>query len=185
MRRIFSSFLLFVVMTTHSIANTAVETNLKAAFDKLTFELSQVNGKDPAVNKQIMDEFFGTVKELRAQGLTDEALLEYAKDNMPNEAMKTELESILLQVEINALSQGEAQKLVMDAVKKGNATGSNYVGSSGAMVAGALVLVLLIVLLASAGGCEDGTYEEYVCDDYYDAYGYYLYSDCYYDTFCY
>lgn len=191
MRKILSSLVLMLVLTTQSIANVpavaATDANLKSSFDKLSFELSQVDGKDPAVNQAIIAAFHAEIAELKAQGLTDADLLAYSKENMPNEQMKSELANMLTTIEINQLSEGEAKKLVVDAVKKGSATGSNYLGSSATTALYALAIVLLVVVIVAAAdaSCEDGTYEEYVCDDYYDSYGYYLYSDCYYDTYCY
>lgn len=166
-------------------ATPAVEVDLKAALDKLSFDLSQLDGKDPAANKAVVKAFHAKVADLKTKGLTNTSLVEIAKDSMPSEAMKSDLESLMTTVDIMKLSEGEATKLVVESLKKGDASGSNYIGSSAQYALYALAVVLLVVLLVAVGGCEDGSYQEYVCDDYYDGYGYYLYSDCYYQTYCY
>ncbi len=92
-------------------------------------------------------------------------------------------------VQINKLSAAEARKMMNDTFAKNYNRGASWSGDG--VLYGALIVLILVAIIAgaAAGGSSTGggrsCYDEYVCYDYYDSWGYYWYSDCGYETVCY
>lgn len=186
-KRFFVGFLAFAFISVQ--ANAATNNSLKAAFDQLNYSLSvEWDQKDRAFYDAKMKEFTAQVAELQAQGLTNAELSEFALTQVKDKTLAAELNTAFTMIQINKMNQSEARKLVLDTVSKSYNQGASW--SSDAFLIGGLVVLVLAVALAAAGGSVRGgggagCYEDYVCYDYYDSWGYYWYSDCFYETYCY
>lgn len=186
-KKFFVSFLTFAFVSVQ--ANAATNNSLKAAFDQLNYSLSvEWDQKDRTFYDSKMKEFTAQVAELQAKGLTNAELSEFALTQVKDKALAAELNTAFTMIQLNKMNQTDARKLVLDAVSKSYNRGASW--SSDAFLIGGLVVLVLAVALAAAGGTVSagggaGCYQEYVCYDYYDSWGFYWYSDCYYETFCY
>jgi urease gamma subunit len=184
------SFLAFAFVTVQ--ANAVSNNNLKTAFDELNYSLSvEWDQQDRAFYDAQMAKFTAQVQELQAKGLSNAELMEFATSNIKDKNLAKEVQNAMTLVQINKLSASEARKLLLDTVGKNYSAGASW--SSDGILYGALIVLLLVAAVAGAGagygggsnGGGVGCYDEYVCYDYYDSWGYFWYSDCYYDTYCY
>lgn len=173
-----------------SNAQEATSLTLKELFDNLNYSLNvEWDQKDKAFYDAQIQKFTAEVKKLQSSGLSNQDLVEFAKSQVKNEKVAANIESALNLVQINKMKPEEARKFALESVSKSYSTGANY-SSSGYYTIAAIVLVvaLVAVVIAAGGNTTGGGYcdsDVYVCDDYYDSWGYYLYSDCYYTTYCY
>ncbi len=171
-------------------ANAATSQGLKLLFDELSYSLNvEWDQKDKAFYDAQMKNFTEELKKLQANGLSNEDLIEFAKSQVKNEKVAANIEAALNLIQINKMKPEEARKFALDTVAKSYVTGANYSSTGVAVVALVLVVALVAVAIAAGGNVyvssPGGCYDTYVCDDYYDIWGYYLYSDCYYQTYCY
>lgn len=171
-------------------ANVATSQGLKAIFDELTFSLNvEWDQKDKSFYDAQMKKFTEQLKQLQVAGLSNKDLVEFAKDQVKNEKVAENIEAAMNLIQINKMKPEEARKFALDVVAKSYVTGANY-SSSGTVIVAAVLIVALVAVVIAAGGnfyVASSSYcnNVYVCDDYYDYWGYYLYSDCYYQTYCY
>jgi hypothetical protein len=180
---------IFSLFSVH--ANVAVSQSLKSAFDDLNYSLNvEWDQKDKAFYDSKMKGFAEQIGKMQANGLTNQDLIEFAKDQVKNDQVAQNIEAALNLIQINKMKPEEARKFALETVAKSYSTGANYSSTGAVIIATVLVVALVAVVIASGGNvyvsnpggwCEN----VYVCDDYYDYWGYYLYSDCYYTTYCY
>jgi hypothetical protein len=184
------SFLAFAFVTVQ--ANAVSNNSLKTAFDELNYSLSvEWDQQDRAFYDAQMAKFTTQVQELQAKGLSNAELMEFATSNIKDKNLAKEVQNAMTLVQINKLSASEARKMLLDTVGKNYSAGASW--SSDGILYGALIVLLIVAAVAGAGagvstgngGGGSGCYDEYVCYDYYDSWGYFWYSDCYYDTYCY
>lgn len=188
-KKFFVSFLAFAFVTVQ--ANAVSNNNLKTAFDELNYSLSvEWDQQDRAFYDAQMAKFTAQVQELQAKGLSNAELMEFATSNIKDKNLAKEVQNAMTLVQINKLSASEARKMLLDTVGKNYSAGASW--SSDGILYGALIVLLIVAAVAGAGGAGGGSYnggtgcyDEYVCYDYYDSWGYFWYSDCYYDTYCY
>jgi Skp family chaperone for outer membrane proteins len=181
LKKLFMSFVAFALVTVQ--AQAATNNSLKAAFDELNYSLSvEWDQKDRAFYDAKMKQFQARIGELQAQGLSNSELVDFAKSQVKNEAMARDVETAFSLIQINKMSVTEANTLVRDMVRNSYSTGASW--SSTTTLLGGLAILLLVAAIASAGGYGGGC-SEYACYDYYDSWGYYWYSDCGYDSYCY
>ncbi len=185
-KKFFVSCLAFAMLTVH--ANAGTNQGLKAAFDDLNYSLTvEWDQKDRAFHDAKMRAFSSKVAELQAQGLTNADLLAFAKSQIHNAALARDVEAAFNLIQINNMSIGEANTLVRDMISKSYSTGASWSGS--ALLLGGLGILLILAAVSSAGsGGTGGGYgcgNEYVCYDVYDSWGYYWYTDCGYEYYCY
>jgi hypothetical protein len=180
----FMAFAMVVVQ-----ANAVSNNNLKAAFDELNFALSvEWDQQDRGFYDAQMQKFTSQIKELQAQGLTNSELLEFATSNIKDANMAKEVKNALTLIQINKLPANEARKMVMETMSKSYNQGASWSGD-GVLYGALIVLILVAVIVAASSGTVvvsgNTCYNEYVCYDYYDSWGFYWYSDCFYETVCY
>ncbi len=184
--KFFVGFLAFAIVSVQAQATT--NNGLKAAFDELNYSL-QVQGaaNNRAANDAAVARFQARIAELQAAGLTNAELVNFAKSQVKNEALRRDIETAYSMISVNNMSASEANRTVRDIVSRGYSQGASW--TSEALLLGGLVVLLLIAAVAAGGGSSSGggssCYDEYVCYDYYDAWGNYWYSDCGYETYCY
>lgn len=187
-KQFFVGFLAFAFVTVQ--ANAATNNSLKTAFDELNYSLSvEWDQKDQSFYAAQMKKFTDKVSELQAQGMSNSELMEFATANIKDETLKTEVQNMMALVQINKLSAAEARKMMNDTFAKNYNRGASWSGDG--VLYGALIVLILVAIIAgaAAGGTSSGggrsCYDEYVCYDYYDSWGYYWYSDCGYERVCY
>ena len=189
-KKFFVGFLAFAFVTVQ--ANAVTNNSLKAAFDELNYSLSvDWDQKDQAFYQSQMKKFTDKVQALQAEGMTNAELLEFATANVKDANLKKEVENMMALVQINKLSASDARKMMNDTIAKNYSRGASWSGDG--VLYGALIVLLLVAVIAAAAGGSGSShsgggsscYDEYVCYDYYDSWGYYWYSDCGYETYCY
>ncbi len=192
----FISFLLiFSVFTVHAQAST-VE-GLKKAFDELHFSLEHDwDQQDRSFYEAQMKKFNQELRSLQAQGLTSDQLLDFAKSQTKNPQMAKDLETAFTMIKINKMSSSEANRYVLDVMKKSYSRGASWTGEVFIYAAIGILIVALAIGIASGasgsssssgGGYSSSCYYDdiYLCDTYcYDDYwyGYTCYDDCYWST---
>ncbi len=182
--------LIMIVSMFTAQANVVVNQSLKSLFDDLNYSLNvEWDQKDKTFYDAKMKAFAAEIGKLQANGLTNQDLIEFAKSQVKNEQVAQNIESALNLIQINKMKPVEARKFALETVSKSYSTGANYSSSGAIVVATVLVIALVAVILASGGNVvvDNGGWCEqvYVCDEYYDYYWGYWYTDCYYTTYCY
>jgi hypothetical protein len=188
LKKFLVGFMAFAIVTVQ--ANAVSNNTLKQAFDELNFALSvEWDQTDRTFYDAQMEKFTGKVKELQAQGLTNAELIEFALSNVKDVNLAKEIQTALTVVQINKMPANEARKLMMDTMSKQYSQGASWSGD-GVLLGALVVLVLVVAIAAAAGGSGSSSsgsscFNEYVCYDYYDSWGFYWYSDCFTERVCY
>jgi len=185
-KKFFVSFLAFAFVSVQ--ANAVSNNSLKKAFDELNYSLSvEWDQKDRAFYDAQMAKFTTQVQALQAKGLTNAELMTFATANIKDAKLAKEVKNAMTLVQINSMNAKDARKLLLDTVGKNYSSGASW--SNDGILYGALIVLLIVAVVAGAGGARTGggagCFEDYVCYDYYDSWGYFWYSDCYYETVCY
>jgi hypothetical protein len=184
--RLITFVLAMSIFTVH--ADVGSQQSLKSAFDDLNYSLSvEWDQKDRAFYDAKVGEFTKQLTALQAQGLTNAELVDFVKANLKDKALAKDLETAYTLISLNKLSKEEARKLVLDTTSKAYSKGASWAGE---VLLYSAVIVLIIVAAVAFGGTVTVSpgprcYDEYVCVDYYDGWGWYWYTDCYYQTYCY
>jgi hypothetical protein len=191
-KKLIALMMVLSIFTTQASAST--NDGLKAAFDDLNFALTvEWDQKDKAFHETQMSKFTAQIRDLQAKGLTNAQLVDFAKSEVKNAKVAKDLETALNMIQINKMSAGEANKYVLDTMKKSYSAGASFNGEVLVYVAVGVLVVALAIAIASSssvtvsnGGGNNCYYDDvYVCDQYcyYDSWSYYTcYDDCYYTT---
>jgi hypothetical protein len=169
-------------------ANASAHEGLKAAFDELNYALTvEWDQQDKEFHGQQMKKFAATVRDLQAKGLTNAQMIEFVKSEVKNKQVAKDLETAFNMIQINKLSPAEANKYILDTMKKSYSSGASWSGDVFVYLGVGILIVALAVALASGNvqttGSVCGYQNVYVCDTYcYDDWywGYTCYDDCYY-----
>lgn len=176
--RLLTLMMVFCLFTVQ--ANAATNNSLKAAFDELNYSLTvDWNQTDRAFYNQQMDNFSNKVKDLRAEGLTNQELVEFTISQVKDQRMAQDLRTALTMVTVNKLTGVEAQKYVTDAMNKSYSQGASW---GGEVIVAGLVLIVIIAVAALATGnarVSDDCYQVYRCYDYCS--GFVCAEDCGYE----
>lgn len=158
-------------------ANAATHNTLKDAFDDLNYSLTvEWDQKDKAFYNSQMDKFAGIVKELQAQGMSNQELVEFTLSQVKDQKLAKDLETAFNMVVINKMSPAEAHKYVTDVMSNSYSRGASWAGE---VVLGAIGLVIFVALVAVVAGkakIEDGCYKVYTCED--TCFGNACYTEC-------
>lgn len=186
---------LFTLICTFQVFATAPAVNfqsaLKTAYNDLQFSLEvEWDQQDRAQYKSHMDSFRKKVTELQKQGLTNAEMIEFVRRNIKDEARANDLTSLITQIETSNMAPEQATELLTGFMKETYQEGASWTGYYDGYYLLVGALLVLLVIAAAAGGSSSGSsgsscYDEYVCYDYYDSWGYYMYTDCGYQTYCY
>ncbi len=173
-------------------ATAATNDGLKAAFDELNYSLTvEWDQKDKVFHEAQMSKFSAVIRDLQAKGLTNAQLIDFAKAEIKDSKVAKDLETALNMIQINKMSAGEANKYILDTMKKSYSSGASWNGEVFVYVAVGVLIVALAIAIAGSSTTttnnHNNCYNEqvYVCDQYcyYDNWGYYTcYDDCYYTT---
>ena len=192
LKKFFALFLVFAITTVQ--ANTVSNNNLKLAFDELNYALTvEWDQKDREFYDAQMKKFQAEVKELQAQGLSNSEIVSFAKSQIKDKKLAADIDNAFTVIQANKLSESEARKLVLDTFSKGYTQGASWRGEAAVYTTIAVVVIAAVVVglvfglgnVSIGGGYGCTTYSQYVCYDYYDSWGYYWYTDCYYENYCY
>ena len=179
-------------------ANASTNAGLKAAFDELNYSLTvEWDQQDKEFHAEQMKTFTSTIRDLQSKGLTTAQLIDFAKSEVKNAQVAKDLETALNMIQINKMSASEANKYIIDTMKKSYSAGASWNGEVFIYLAVGVLIVALAVAIANGntnvyyGGGSNCYYDDvYICDSYcyYDYWGYYsCYDDCYYTNqyYCY
>lgn len=182
------SFVAFALLTVNVHAST--KDGLKTAFDELNYSLTvEWDQKDKAFYAEHMKKFTTTLRELQANGLSNEELVAFVKSEVKNEKVAKDLETTFNLISINKMNSQDASKYMVESMKRSYSSGANYRGDVAVILGavGILFIAAAIIVAAAAGTPSSGggysCTQQYVCDTtcYYDYYyGYTCYDDCYY-----
>lgn len=191
-KQFFVGFLAFAFVSVQ--ANAASNNSLKTAFDELNFALTvQGDSNNVTYRNEQMKKFSDKIEKIqKTEGVTDGQLVDFAVSQVKDAKVSKELQTAYSMIQVGSMPKTEARKLVLDTLSKSYSRGASW--SADGLLLGGLVVLFIVVAIAAAGsGSGSGAsvgggsvcYDDYVCDDYYDGWGYYWYSDCYYETYCY
>lgn len=179
-------------------ANASTREGLKQAFDEFNYSLNvewdQTNQKQYGI---IYSQFASQMKELYAQGLTREEMINFLKAETVGSGLGKDLETIMNMVEINKMSEQEAFEFITQSVKQSQAQGASWAPSSGKViliVAGVIATlfisyVLLVRAYEAVGrwvnnwGSHHECRDEYICRE--DCYEGNCQPYCNYEVVCY
>ena len=186
---------LMLVLSVFTVqAHATAQEGLKAAFDELNYALEvEWDQKDKAFHEEQMKKFTATLRDLQSKGLTQSQLVEFAKSEVKNAQVAKDLETALTMIQINKMSSSEANKYIIDTMKKSYSSGASWNGEVFVYLAVGILIVALAVAIANGSTSSGGGYyggsncyytDVYVCDTYCydDYYGYFCYDDCYWTS---
>jgi hypothetical protein len=169
-------FCLFIVQ-----ANAATHNGLKSAFEELNYSLNvEWDQVDKSFYNQAQEKFASSLRDLQAQGLTNQELIQFALSEVKDEKIQRDLEAAFNMITISKMSQIEAHAFITEVLSKSQAKGASWNG--GSAIATILVLALFVAVALVVSGnarVENGCYQVYRCDDYCT--GGVCYQDCYYE----
>lgn len=162
---------------------TTAQNELSAAYDELNYSLTvEWDQKDPAFRTAKMNEFSQTLRSLQAKGLTTAELIDFAKSQVKDAKIASDIDSTLKMIQANKMSAEEANRYATEAMKKAYSTGASWQGrGNGSGLISLIILIGLLAVLNSSSydywGTSCGYQDVYVCG--YNVYNYYV---CYYET---
>jgi len=179
-KKIISFVLLASLMTVQASASTE---GLKAAFDEMNYAVTvEWDQQDKAFYEKQVQDFSAKVRELQANGLSNEELISFVKSEIKDEKLAKDVQTAFSLIAINKMSAEDTVKLMTDTLKKNSKGGASWNGVGGAFLG---LGVLFIAIGVSVGGYYGGWYSGgysggYYCNNYcsYDYYGNY-YCSCY------
>lgn len=170
-------------------SNGSIKEDLTTAYDELNYSLTvEWDQKDPVFRAQKMNEFFKSVRNLQSKGLTNAELVDFAKSQLKDAKAAKDLGAALNVIEINKMSTEEANRYVVETMKKSYSVGASWQSINGDLLYTFLLIGLVALLIAAAASTPSypsttypttcGYENVYVCgyDYYYDYYCYYEYQ---------
>ncbi len=175
---------LMMVVAIFSVnAQAASQNGLKQAFDELTFALTvETNGKDAAASKEAMKTFSAKVRELKAQGLTNEEMISFVKSEIKDAKVAAEVEAAFNMINLTKMDSKEAAETIASIMKKSEVKGASWNGGATVLLVAVVAIVVVAVAFGARGGYStSGCFanEILVCDTYCDDFG------CWEDCYCY
>lgn len=168
--------------------SSSVKEELKTAYDELNYSLTvEWDQKDQAFRTNKMNEFSASVRELQAKGLTSAELIDFAKSQVKDTKVASDIGAAFTMVEINKMTPSEANQYVTETMKKSYSTGASWHGNGGGDFLYTLFLIGLIAVLVAASASTPTptttTYATTCSYQYVYVCGYDLYYNysCYYD----
>lgn len=162
-KKFFVSVIAFTILTVQ--ANAATHNNLKAAFDDLNYALTvDWDQSDKAFYNAKMDNFAASIKEMQAEGLTNQELVDFTLSQVKDQKLAQDLKTAFTMVVINKMSPTEAHAYITDVMSKSYSSGASWAGE---VVLGAIGLVIFVALAAVVIGSakiEDGCYKVRSCE---------------------
>lgn len=164
MKNFMALVLSFFILSTQVQAGT--NGSLKLAFDELNFALTvEWDQKDKAFYRKQVSEFQSKINVLRAEGLTNQELLDFLVANIHDKAAANDLKQIYEMASAQKLSPEEIEGMTRELVNRHYARGADWIGTVLLIGAGAIVLVIGItaLMLWDASNNPDNCSYDYVC----------------------
>jgi hypothetical protein len=190
LKKFIAFFMILSIFTVQ--ANASTHQGLKAAFDELNYALTvEWNQTDKEFHGEQMKKFAATIRDLQAKGLTNSQMIEFVKSEVKNAQVAKDLETAFNMIQINKMTSAEANKYILETMKKSYSSGASWSGEVFVYLAVGVLIVALAIAIANGsprttGGGAYCYYDDvYYCDTYCynDWYwGYTCYDDCYYST---
>ena len=194
-KKISATIILMLSFSTFATAPLNHVESLKSAYDKLNFSLQvEWDQKDKVFYNLKVDSFKKEVEKLQKSGLTNEELIEFVKRNIKDKNIAQDIDNLFNTIKASKMTKVEARKFALDYVGKNYAQGASWRGSASSTILLAALIVAIAILAAASSDYDYDydydcdywdCYDEYVCDEYYDDYYGYWYTDCYWETYCY
>ena len=190
-KKLLAFVLILSIFTVH--ANASAVDGLKQAYDELHFALEHDwDQKDQSFYEAQMKSFTTKFRDLQAQGLTYAQMMEFARSEVKNAQMAKDFETAFTMIQLNKMSTADANKYILDVMKKSYRSGASWNGEVFVYAAIGILIVALAIGIAT-GGVSSGSggyyggsncyYDnQYICNTYcYNDYywGYTCYDDCY------
>lgn len=151
-------------------AHASTQNGLKAAFDEMNYALTvEWDQKDQSFYEKQLKNFTATVRELQKTGLTNAQMIEFAKTQVKDAKVASDLETAFSMITINKMSSEEASRYMMESMKRSYANGASWNGDVLVYLAVGLLIVALAVGLSSGNVSTGNGGGYYTC-----------YDDCYY-----
>ena len=197
-KKFFTLMVVAAIFTTQAQASSY--SGLKEAFDEMNYSLTvEWDQNDKSFYDTQFKKFMATVRELQKTGLTGKEMIEFAKTQVKDAKVASDLETAFSMITINRMSSEEASKYMLDSMKRAYSQGASWNGEVVLYLSLGLILVAVGVGLAvgssgdgdidgsssSGSGCYDNCYNyDYICG--YDYIGYPIYCQDYNcDLVCY
>jgi len=189
LNKLIALMLVFSVFTVQTHAST--NDGLKAAFDELDYALTvEWDQRDKDFHTEQLRKFTAAMRELQAKGLTNAQLVDFAKSQVKNAQVAKDLETAFNMIQINKMSPAEANKYILDTMKKSYSVGASWNGEVFIYLAVGVMIVALAIAIANSAydshhvaNCANNDVlvcDHYCYNDYF--YGYYCAEDCYFEN---
>lgn len=184
LKRLIAITAIFSLVT---VSAAVPQQNLARAIQEFNFavtvEWNQIDSK--FYNKSVA-KFRQEIKDLSAQGMSNEAIIAGVLKNLKNETIAADIKSLLAVVDSEKMNQDEALNFVVDQVRTTSVTGASFNGRRRKLVmAGLLVgLAIALILVFCNDDDEDDTViieEEEDCYEWYSSPEPTVEEYCYYD----
>lgn len=196
MKRFITLFLAIAFLSTAS-ASTGATQGLSLALKELNYTLNvEWDQKDPAFHKAAMEKFRVQLQTLKAQGLSNQAMIEGALAEVKNEALKKELSEAYTLINAQKLDAEAAQNVILEAAERARSQGASWVGGLPLIQWVGIAIAVALIISAFSGSSSSGeacttncptqNYScgyQYVCGWGYDYWNNYSYN-CDYQYVC-
>jgi hypothetical protein len=155
------TFILCLTFFSHPVsAAPEARGSLKALFDEINYSLSvEWDQKDQTFYKLKMSQFDAGLETLRAQGLSNQELLSFAREQIKNGKTQNEYDSLVLMLNADTLSVAQANKMVSDLIRKNYNQGASWSGDPVSIGLGIVLLGLIALIVIGAVNCENGKWD--------------------------
>ncbi len=153
MKRLITVVILFSLLT-NTFANSNPAELIRDIVKQTTYELSQLESLEDLERNKVLRNAKSKLEKLKNSDLTQEEILNLIKEQIKDSKSVKEIEMISRDLDINQMPENEFFNLVVKRIENSQATGSNYSGSTYAMLS-VVFVILLVVLVANAESCED------------------------------
>jgi hypothetical protein len=147
--RVLSLLLVTMFIVQPVTASETTRQGLKTIYDEFHYAIAvEWDQKDKSVAKKAEQNFQEGLEELRKQGLTNEELVEFASSQFKDEKVKTDFNSLMLQMKISNMSPKEVNKMVNDIVKESYQRGASWNGDVGQIVGYVFIGLILAGMIS-------------------------------------
>lgn len=170
---------LLMITTFPTVQAHAQTLTVEAAINQLNYKLNvQWDQKDQAFKKEAFQAFTQQIVELQKSGVSADQIVSVLKSKMPDAQTAKDIDTLATQAKIQGMSGEQINKLVFGYMQK-QATGASWSeGATYAVVAGGLIVLVAVILLAGGNVYVDNGYRNGYWSSCYDYYYNYWY-DCY------
>jgi hypothetical protein len=147
MKLVLSCLLTFMLSISFAFAGTGSE--LKQAFDELQYGLTvEWDQKDEAFKAQVINNFQSKLEELKANGLDNDQILDFARSTVKNSVLVQDIENAALKLKSQQISQEDFIQIVNRNLQQSQLKGANWTDENNAeLFVGVLVVIIALVII--------------------------------------